>query len=124
FYRHISHSKYALDPATRCPPSPATYNAYAPTASSRYASHAATHTHPSTNMPLTMLKFTQHPLDMPLTLPPKVPPHPSAAYHAYAPAAPSIYASEASTPCLPHPSSHFRNPASSSLLLTILMHMY
>ncbi|MBW0482257.1 hypothetical protein O181_021972 [Austropuccinia psidii MF-1] len=56
-----------------------------------------------------MLTLQQDPLDMPLTLQPNVFPHPSlcfrmpAAYHSYAPTAPSRYASDAGTPYLPSP---------------------
>ncbi|MBW0509975.1 hypothetical protein O181_049690 [Austropuccinia psidii MF-1] len=88
---------------------PSTYHAYAPTGPSRYASEASTLPHASTPPLLTMLMLLQDPLDMPLTLQPHVHPHPSlllstpTAYHAYAPAGPSKYASDNATPCPPSP---------------------
>ncbi|MBW0492556.1 hypothetical protein O181_032271 [Austropuccinia psidii MF-1] len=86
-------------------------------------------THPSlcfSTPLLTILPLLQDPQYMPPMLPPYVLPHPSlhfctpAAYHAYAPAGTSRYASNAATPCPPSPILTLPPPAISSLPLTLL----
>ncbi|MBW0537320.1 hypothetical protein O181_077035 [Austropuccinia psidii MF-1] len=81
----------------------AAYHASAPAAPSRYDPGTTTPCLPS---PILMLL---HPQDMALKLAPHLWTNPSlrfgtrSAYHAYAPAAPSRYASDTSTPCPPSP---------------------
>ncbi|MBW0523376.1 hypothetical protein O181_063091 [Austropuccinia psidii MF-1] len=72
-----------------------------------------------------MLKLPPHPHDMPPTLQHHVLPHPSlnmhtpTTYHAYAPAVPSRYASDAGTPCPPSPYLLFCLPCLRSCIILI-----
>ncbi|MBW0490212.1 hypothetical protein O181_029927 [Austropuccinia psidii MF-1] len=76
---------------------------------SRHPMSALTHPYASSHLPLTMLTLPQDPQDMPPKPATHLHDHPSlhlctpSAYHAYTPAGPSRYASNASTPCLPSP---------------------
>ncbi|MBW0511179.1 hypothetical protein O181_050894 [Austropuccinia psidii MF-1] len=99
---------------------------YAPAAPSRYTSYA------SSSPLLTMLMLAWCPPNMPLTLPPHLPPHhslcfhTSAAHNPYAPTAPSRYTSYAALnppyafSHLPNPLFHLTSLRSCSVLLTCL----
>ncbi|MBW0531663.1 hypothetical protein O181_071378 [Austropuccinia psidii MF-1] len=121
-YAPAGPSRYSSDTATQCWPSPiltlpnthcvsCLFSLYTLKICLQHFHLMSSLTHPytSVHLPLTMLKLQKDPLDMPLTLQPNVCPHPSlffrmpAAYHSYAPIAPSRYASDSGTPYLPSP---------------------